>query len=215
MTRSLVLIALAACLGVSHAGEKSVIDVDKKKKTVTIPCKIAPRMLPNLKQIYPLEVIATLPSPKGQKAHETIVTFEAKPSDVHKALESLGLKPGKPALGENGKAAGPEVTLLLQLPDGKRITVEEAMLDTRSNKPFPKVQWLFTGSAFKNTDPEKDDKVYGADLTGTLITIFPVTNDTVFQSNLDTKEEANWRLETNKKLLPKEGEALKLVIQVP
>jgi hypothetical protein len=77
------------------------------------------------------------------------------------------------------------------------------------------VKWLFTGSAFKNPDPEKDDKVYGADLTGTLITIFPVTNDTVFQSNLDTKEESNWRLETNKKLLPKEGEALKLIIQVP
>ncbi len=215
MTRTLVLIALAACLSVARAGEKTGIDVDKKKKTVTIPCKMAPRMLPNLKQVYPIEVIATLPSPKGQKAHETIVTFEAKPSDVHKALESLGLKPGKPALGENGTTAGPEVTLSLQLPDGKRIAIEEAMLDTRSNKPFPKVKWHFTGSVFKNPDPEKDDKVYGADLTGTLITVFPVTNDTVFQSNMNMKEEPNWRLEVNKKLLPKEGTALMLVIQVP
>ena len=75
--------------------------VDKDAKTVTIDCKIAPRKLPHLKgEIYPLEVIATWPHPKGKKAHETIVTIEAKPSDVHKALESLGLKPGTPVQGD-------------------------------------------------------------------------------------------------------------------
>src|SRR6266545_2524408 len=58
------------------------ITVDKDKKTITVACKIAPRKLPNLSEIYPIEVIATLPAPKGQKAHETVVTFDAKPSDV-------------------------------------------------------------------------------------------------------------------------------------
>ncbi|MBC7816169.1 MAG: hypothetical protein IAG10_04650, partial [Planctomycetaceae bacterium] len=82
------------------------IKVDKEKKTVTIACKIALRKLPNLSEIYPIEVIASLPAPKGQKAHETVVTFDAKPSDIHKAVESLGLKPGKPAKGEGAAAVG-------------------------------------------------------------------------------------------------------------
>ena len=59
------------------------------------------RKLPTLDQIYPIEVIGTLPRPAGPEAHETVLTFKGvRPSDVHKALESLGLKPGKPAYGE-------------------------------------------------------------------------------------------------------------------
>ena len=56
-------------------------------------------------------------------------------------------------------------------------------------------------------------QVYGADLTGTLITIFPVTDDTVFQSSLGKKDEGKWRLEVNKDIVPKEGTAVKLIIQ--
>ena len=80
-----------------HGGGKDGdgLVVDKNAKTVTIAAKVAPRQLPNLKQVYPLEVVATFPAPKGRKAHETVVTFDAKPSDVHKALESLGLVLGK------------------------------------------------------------------------------------------------------------------------
>ncbi len=62
-------------------------------------------------------------------------------------------------------------------------------------------------------DPNKKDKVYGADLTGTLISIFPVTNQTVFQTNLTMKEEKFVKLETDKKVLPKEGTPVKLVIE--
>ena len=64
-------------------------------------------------------------------------------------------------------------------------------------------------------DPNKEAKVYGADLTGTLIAIFPVTDQTVFQTNLTMKEEKYVKLETNKKLLPKEGTPVKLVLEVP
>ena len=67
----------------------------------------------------------------------------------------------------------------------------------------------------KQPNPDKDEKVYGADLTGTLISIFPVTNETVFQTNLTMKEEKYVKLETNAKLLPKEGTAVKLVLEVP
>src|SRR6516164_8934708 len=88
--------------------KKSTVVLDKDKRTITIDCKIAPRKIddPRYKETYPIEVVACWPFPKGQKAHETIVTIECKPSEVHKALEELGLKPGKPARLEDEKAEG-------------------------------------------------------------------------------------------------------------
>ena len=49
----------------------------------------------------------------------------------------------------------------------------------------------------------------------TLIAIFPVTNQTVLQTNLTLKEEKYVKLETDKKLIPKEGTPVKLVLEVP
>ena len=50
---------------------------------------------------------------------------------------------------------------------------------------------------------------------GTLICIFPVTDLTVFQANLKFNDQRYVELETDKKLLPKEGSPVKLVIEVP
>src|SRR5262249_23744891 len=130
------------------------ITVDKKAKTVTIDCAVALRKLPNLNEIYPIEVVACYPHPKGQKAHETVVTFTGiKPSAVHKALEELGLKPGKPALGEDGRGQGPELKIYLEVPgaDGKtaRVPIEKFLMDRKTEKPLPALTWHFTGSALK------------------------------------------------------------------
>src|SRR6516165_7218665 len=110
-----VLIVLVGPLVVflRAADKPAAISVDKEAKTVTLVGTMATRKLPKLDRIYPIEVIATYPSPKGQKAHETIITYDAKPSEIHKALEGLGLKPGKPVQGE-GKPTGPEVELFLE-----------------------------------------------------------------------------------------------------
>jgi hypothetical protein len=216
--RLLGLVAPAAALLFaalpSPGGEKSAdgIRVDKDQRTVTIDARMAPRKLPKFKQIYPLEVIATFPAPRGQKAHETVVTYDVKPSEIHKALVSLGLKPGKPGRGQIGKASGPLVEFYLQVGD-KKVPIEEAIVDLNSGKKLPKLKWHFTGSVMTNPDPEKDDKVYGADLTGTLITIFPVTDETVFQAGLAAKDEGKWKLEVNRDILPKEGSPVKLIIQ--
>jgi hypothetical protein len=196
-----------------------VLTVDKQKRTVTIECAIAPRKLPNLAEIYPIEVIACYPAPRGQKAHETVVTFTGvKPSSVNKALLDLGLKPGKPAVGEGTKAEGPELKIYLELPgpDGqpRRVPIEETMVFRDSGKPIPALRWYYTGSVMKQPDPEKDEKVFGADLTGTLLTLLPVTDETVMQSSLTAADETQYKLETNKNLLPKEGAPAKLIIEV-
>lgn len=200
----------------------SGVKVDKAKKTVSIDAKIAPRKLEYLKgEIYPIEVIACWPHPKGKKAHETIVTIEAMPSAVHKALEELGLKAGAPIMGAGkDQAKGPDVNIFLEVPtpdgESKRVSIDKTLIDSRTGKPFPKtVKWRFTGSVLSKPDPNKDETAYGADLSGTLGVIFPVSNQTVFQSSLTMEYESVMKLETNAKVLPKEGTPVRLVIEAP
>lgn len=198
------------------------ITVDKEKRTIAIACKIAPRKMDDPKyqgKTWPLEVVACYPYPKGQKAHETLVTIDIKPSEVHKALESFGLKPGTAARGEGKEPQGPEVEMFLEFPDrdgrSKRLPIERTMIDPKTNKPMPKVKWRFTGSIMSKPDPAKDETIYGADMTGTLISIFPVTDETVFQTSLTMKEEKYLKLESDTRLLPPIGTPVKLVIVVP
>jgi hypothetical protein len=215
-----VSLAALACRQPVRADDVGV-KVDKDKRTITIDAKIAPRKLPHLKEIYPIEVIASWPHPKGKKAHETVVTIEALPSAVHKSLVDLGLKPGKPVMGgEKEEPQGPELNVYLEItqPDGevKRLALDRALVDSRTGKPFPKtVKWRFTGSVMSQPDPNKKDEVYGADLSGVLIVIFPVANQTVMQTNLSMQYEKFMKLETNTKVLPPEGTPVKLVLEAP
>lgn len=217
MRSILTLLVLPLTLSAQTPG----VTVDKEKKAVIVAGKVAPRKLADPKfegKIYPIEVVASWAYPKGQKAHETVVTFDAKPSDVHKALESLGLKPGKPVYGETDeKAAGPELKVFLEVPtdDGmRRLPLNKTMIDPRTGKELPaSVKWHFTGSVMSKIAADKDETIYGADATGTLISIFPVTNQTVIQSSLTMAENKLLKIETNEKLLPKIGTDVKLIIE--
>lgn len=221
--RSRIGVLGAACLAAALAGRSgraadAGVTVDAAAKTVSIPCKVAPRKLPNLSEIYPLEVVACYPAPAGQKAHETVVTFDVKPSEVHQALEKLGLKPGTPAKGEGAKPAGPVVEILLEVPgEGgakQRIPIEKILVDRKTGKALPRLKWHFTGSIRRQPDPAKPETAYAADLTGTLIAIYPVTDETVLQSQLTMREEKLVKLEVDKKLIPAEGTPVVLVLAV-
>jgi len=218
----IMVVSVFAVLPAGAEDKSAGIVVDKNKRTITVDCKIAPRKMEDPKfqgKTWPIEVIACYPYPKGQKAHETVVTIDIKPSEVHKALESFGLKPGAPVRGEAKEPQGPEVEIFLEFPDrdgrAKRVSIERTMIDPKTNKPMPKVKWRFTGSIMSKPDPSKDETVYGADMTGTLISIFPVTDETVFQTNLTMREEKYLKLETDTRLLPPVGTPVKLVIVVP
>lgn len=186
------------------------VQVDAAAREVRVPCRVAPRKLPNLPEIYPIEVIATLPSPKGQKSHETVVVFDAAPVEVHKALESLGLKAGKPVRGE-GAASGAPLEVLLDLPafggrPAGRVRVETVLAEKRTGRPLAPMLWHFTGSALK-------DKAYGADVSGTLISLYPVTDEVVVQSALTMREEGLIKMDTAKGRLPPEGTPVTLVLR--
>ena len=209
---------LVLMLAIPARADTEGIKVDKDKMAVIIDAKVAPRKLPSLDQIYPIEVVACWPHPKGKKAHETVVTIDVKPSDVHKALESLGLKAGKPARGEGPAAVGPELKVFLEIPDGggtKKVSIHRFLVDPKTKQGFPKdVKFKFTGSVMTKADPTKPEEVYGADVNGTLIAIYPVTDETVCQTTLTMKEEKYLKLDVDAALLPKEGTAVKLILEV-
>jgi hypothetical protein len=176
------------------------IAVDRDKKTVTIDAKVAPRKV--LEEVYPIEVIACWPYKK-----------DPKPGG------QLGAKPGKPGYGEDTPAEGPEVAVFIDVPqDGgtfKRLSLDKVLLDPKTKKPIPKsVRFKFTGSGPSKAAPGQPAKEFGADTSGSLIYIFPVDVETVFQSSLSMKDEKYLKLEVNKDVLPKEGEPVKLVIEL-
>lgn len=193
------------------------ITVDKDKKTVAIDAKVSPRKVLDSGEIYPIEVIACWgKDKKGKKAHETVVTIEVLPSDVAKAVESLGVKAGKPAVGEDAKAAGPEVNIFIELAPadgGKKLGIDKILVDPKTNKPMPKTKFHFTGSGPSKV-PGMPEVPFGADTTGSLIMLFPVDAETVFQSAFTMKEEKYLKLDVKKDVLPKEGTPVKLLIEL-
>lgn len=220
MKRPLLIAAALLAMHSVIAQEKTApgITVDPARRQVIIDAKVAPRQLPHLDKVYPIELIAGWPHPKGKKAHEIVVSVDVMPSDVHKALEKLGLKPGKPAKGEGAKAEGPVVQVYLEVPDAagefKRLPLEKVLWDPKTKKAPPKMTFIFTGSVLSPRDPNKpDDKVYGADLTGSLICLFPVTDEVVLQTTWTMKEEKFLKLDVNPEVLPKVGSTVRLVIE--
>ena len=74
------------------------------------------------------------------------------------------------------------------------------------------MRWLFTGSAMVKVDPASEKRSYGADFSGTMVTIFPVTDETVFQSTLGMDAEALFSLEVAG-ILPPVGSKARLLIE--
>lgn len=213
---SLAAVVGLAVASVALAADTPGIAVDKAAKTVTVDAKVSPRKVLDSGEIYPIEVVACWgKEKKGKKAHETIVTIDVRPSDVAKALESLGAKPGKPAVGDEAKAAGPVVNVFIQMAPadgGKKLSIDKVLVDPKTNKPMPKVKFHFTGSAPSKV-PGQPDVPFGADTTGSLIMLFPVDAETVFQSAFTMKEEKYLKLDVKQGALPKEGTPVKLVIE--
>jgi hypothetical protein len=231
MKRLAIAVGLVLVVQASPAQEKkdgaSGVTVDVNRRAVIVDARVAPRKLPNLDKAYPIELVAGWGAPKGAKAHEIVVAIEANPSEVQRGLEKLGLKPGKPAKGgppRDGdpfpKAEGPIVNVYFEVPDGaggaRKVALEKVLMDPTTKKPPPKMTFVFTGSSFTAPDPNKpNDRRYGADLTGSLICLFPVTDEVVLQTTWTMKEEKYLKFDVNSDVLPREGGAVRLVIEVP
>lgn len=99
--------------------------------------------------------------------YEALLWAFAKPSDVHRALEFIGLKPGAPIDPAKLRfwAEGPPVALNVRR-DGESGTfpIEQLILDTATGKTLPEDGFIFTGSFRLPPMEGQPDARYAADV---------------------------------------------------
>lgn len=115
----------------------------------------------------PIEFYIT-PERSG-KDHEALATVYVRPSDVRRALEFIGMKPGRPIDWDQLHfwPKGERVTMHFAWPEppkpgengqpvNRRVNAEQLLFDLNTNKPFEPMGLVFTGSRWvENTEGER------------------------------------------------------------
>jgi len=102
--------------------------------------------------------------------YESLALSFAKPSAIHRALEFIGLKPGRPVnagamqFWPKGERVFLSMTRAAGEPPEKAVRMETLLRDTRSDKPVTETGFAFTGSVQVPADKAQDGNRYGADL---------------------------------------------------
>ncbi len=110
----------------------------------------------------------------GGKDYESYAVTIAKPSEIHAALEFIGMKPGRPVDNRAFQfwPKGERVDILYEFKhDGKQVKLppSDLILDGRTGKPLPNMGWVFVGSRKEKKDGKE---LYLADNVGDIITDF-------------------------------------------
>ena len=105
----------------------------------------------------------------SEKGYESLVWSFAKPSDVHKALMFIGMKPGRPFNPAKLRFWPKGERVLLSVaaqgqPDTDRpLPIENLVMDSNSEETLPAVGFVFVGSTMIRRFDGKPGKVYAAD----------------------------------------------------
>lgn len=181
----------------ADAGTWRGITVDREARTIDLDARVV------LREGEWLELIACTP---GTREHEALVIVAAKPSNIHLALLSLGLEPGKPLHsrmeGEERvivPPTGPAVEAFFVLDrEGEKVEVpvNEWVVDQKNGTPLPSNRFLFTGSAFV---PYEGKEVYMADLEGSVLTIVNFGDDLLSRDTTQTNQtdDGQWGAKTD------------------
>ncbi len=142
------------------------VQVDLKEKRIIIRACAT-----GIKPAEPVEFfVATTDSGKD---YESISIAPIKPSDLHHALESIGLKPGHPVDFPSNQywSRGPRVAMTFTK-ENQTFRAEDLVLNLDTKKTLPHTGLLFTGSR-KIKDAEKPE-AYAADVVDarTLASIY-------------------------------------------
>lgn len=111
------------------------------------------------------------------KDYESLAVTWCKPSDLHKAMEFIGLKPGRPInfVTNHHWTRGPRVIVTVDSGKGP-VRIEDLILNAPEKKTLPQTGMVFTGS-FTHTD-EQGQSHYAADVVDSRA-IAPNYNDPV------------------------------------
>jgi len=111
------------------------------------------------------------------KGYEALLWSFARPSDVHRALEFIGIKPGKPfcpaklRFWPKGERVVASVAAMHDLDDGVDSSdgdvptrLERLVIDRSTGKSLPEVGFVFAGSLMVDNPGEKSGRAYAADV---------------------------------------------------
>ena len=102
----------------------------------------------------------------GSHGYEAMLWSMARPSDVDRALEFIGLRRGasvNPAVPRIW-SDGDRVQLTVLPPDGKRFPIEQLILDIQTEKTLPEEGFVFAGSVSVPSADGKEPAAYAADV---------------------------------------------------
>lgn len=137
------------------------IGIDREQRRVTVPARTTEVWAQD-----PVEFIL-IPLESG-KDYEALAVTRISPSAVHRALEEIGLKPGRPVNERMTRfwPRGARLRIMVEWQDEegepRRERVGALLLDRRTGEPLPDEGFLFTGSRMITIEGE-EKPVYAAD----------------------------------------------------
>ena len=104
--------------------------------------------------------------PGSGRGYEALAWSHARPSDVHKALEFIGMRPGQPFNPAKLRfwSKGERVRLTVGPMEADELIPFESMVtDKNTQEPLPADGFVFTGSYMVTMPGERSQRVYAAD----------------------------------------------------
>ena len=105
------------------------------------------------------------------KGYEALMWSFARPSDVHRALEFIGMTPGKPFNPPKLRfwSKGERVRVSIDTGDelganSRPLRLESLVMDKLTGKPLPEAGFVFAGSFMVEKSGEKPGRAYAADV---------------------------------------------------
>lgn len=162
-----------------------------------------------------LELLVCAP---GSREYESILASPARPSHIHLALIMLGLEPGSPLSWQrtdhdNGfdvqPPTGPRLAIHLHWQEDSQDHQAAAntwVVNQKNDRPLAENVWLFAGSKFH--EPEDGERVYMADLNGTIITLVNFGDELLTRPTTVTNQTDDQAWSTRTAAIPPEGTAV-------
>ena len=210
-----ILTSLVIILSVSPASAAGGIKVFADQKRIEVEGEVSKE----LGQYEQLEgAIEYLACAEGGKTYESMLVLHCEPKEFYEALIQIGLKPGAPAYddgsGKHVPPKGDKVRIFVEWEDPKgnamHFRAEDLIYNKKTKETMQHVDWVFVGSQFTE-DPETEEQVLQADLTGSVISTHHGDQTVILQNPLpEALDESIYSV--NQEWTPKPGAKVKLII---
>ncbi|MHB1307850.1 MAG: hypothetical protein ACYDC1_07715 [Limisphaerales bacterium] len=159
----------------------------------------------------------TVVAETSDHGYEALLMALAKPGDVHRAIQFLGLEPGKPfdPRAHRFWPRGERFTLSVAGADGRRLRLEQLLVDRRTGQTLREEGFVFTGSLTVPARHDPQAQVYAADeyQPKSIVSLFNSAHSVLQVPYLAAKGEVYQNTIVNPERPLPEGVLLSLLIE--